>query len=57
LELGFSVIVATDCHSTFPTEELLASEIVAQQNNFLEMKGAITLSVAELVKNGCRESA
>ena len=50
LELGFTVIVAKDCHSTFPTEDLSASTIVAQQNEFLETKGATVLPVSEIIK-------
>jgi nicotinamidase-related amidase len=50
LEHGFKVIVAQDCHSTFPTEELAAEDIVKQQNNALKHKGVNVLSVLELTE-------
>jgi len=52
LELGFNVIVVNDCHSTFPSQQLTAKEIVAQQNSRLEEKGADVASAFELTNGG-----
>lgn len=57
LELGFKVFVVNDCHSTFPSEQLAAKEIVDQQNSELEQKGANTVSVLELTNAITHERA
>jgi len=52
LELGFTVNVASDCHSTFPSPQLTAKDIVEQQNSKLKAQGANVVSVSELVASG-----
>lgn len=48
LELGFSVIVARDCHSSFASKELSVAAIVNRQNALLAEQGASVLSVKEI---------
>ena len=57
LKNGFDVIVAQDCHSTVPTDELAAEIIVKQQNDLLKDKGADILSVTELTQTVFHENA
>lgn len=51
LKLGFGVVVATDGHSTWPSEQESANAISARVNDELQAAGVTLRSVAELARS------
>lgn len=50
LDLGYSVTIAQDAHSTWPDDGFTASQIVERQNALLSESGAILESTDEFIR-------